>query len=429
MHLILNKRRIKNLAFEIVLLLPFFELMMFELLSRNGYMEPTVNLIMRFFSLCRLLITFYYLIIKKHYKSYTVIGFTLFILSENLVSIINGSIYINYFIGSFTTIGLCLLCASFIHKSYEDYIDGCTILFGILSIVNALQCYIMPGGFFNADYKAKAIYILGSKNTCFFFYIVFLYFLLYKQALRRKQFGLKTFFIMLFLLGATYVSDAMSAFVLLALLILYYCITGFGKRIYKIFNIKYLLIVIVIVALFILVPRLRTVFNPILSLIGRDATVTGRDVLWLQALTKFQTSPLIGNGIHTEYVLGTGVVADHAHSHYLDVLAKYGVITFTIFILTIVFVIKKAASKKKGAAQIIALDCVVLGLLLLHSIIDHLELFNYIVILISVELLPAVNSPFMISKHAHITSQGSARLKVRRDLYKPYRRIFYFVSG
>ena len=388
MHLRIKKRRTKHITVDILLLLPFFELMVFELLSKKGYMESEANFIMSICSICRLIISIYYIFLRKSYWSYTAMGFAVFIISENIVSTLNGSIYINYFIGSFTTVGLCLLCSALIRKSYKNYIDACITLFGALSIINAIQCYAMPGGFFGAYYKESAVYLLGSKNTCFFFYAVFLYFLLYDEALEKKRFRLSTLFIMLFLIGATYVSDAMNAFVMLCMAFVYYCMIALGTKVYKIFNIKYLLSTVTIVAVFILIPELRGIFKPILNMIGRDTTVTGRDVLWLQAITKFQKNPLIGNGILTEYVLETGVIADHAHCHYLDVLAKYGVITFFSFVLTIVCVIRKAVLRKKHVKRMLALDCVFLGLFLLHSIIDHLELFNFIVILISIELLP-----------------------------------------
>lgn len=389
MRLKQKKHEKKQVVWKIILLIPFFELMVFELLVKKGYMATQVDLIMRFFSACRLLISFICLLTKKRCWSYTAVGFTAFILTENIVSALNGSIYLNFFIGSFTTTGLCLLCAALIRRSYRGFIDACIWFFGTLSLSNAVQCFIMPGGFFNAYYKENAIYILGSKNTCFFFYMVFMYFLMYKEALKKEKPKLTTLLILGFLCAASYVSNSMNAFVMLVLLAAYYCIAALGKRIHKVFSLRFLVTFVIIIAVFVLVPEMRGVFKPVLSMVGRDATFTGRDVLWTQAITRFKNHPLIGNGIHTEFVLGTGNVADHAHSHYLDILAKYGITTLIAFVLTIVFVIKKTVTRIKGANRIIALDCVVLGLFMLHSIIDHLELFNFIIVLISIEMLPA----------------------------------------
>ena len=384
--------------------------MVFELMIDRGVMTGGVYLIRRIFSISRILISVYFFAFKRNIWSITAKGFSAFIISENIVSILNGSIYINYAIGSITTVGLCFVCAYYLRKHPSYFLEASILFFGFVSIIDALQRYIMPGGFFGATYKESAVYLLGSKNTCFFFYGVYIYFLLYKESLCRKRISYTTMGILFFLTGATIISDAANAFVMMSIIILYYIISRIGKSINKLFNLKFLIPIVAVLSVFVLSPTLRNIFSPFLNAIGRDSTVTGRDLLWLQAIDKFKNHPLIGNGILTDYILGTGVIADHAHSHYLDLLAKYGLITFLCFVITVGCVVRAIVRKNKKNIRLLALDFVIIGTFLLHSIVDHLELFNFIIILVSSELLSGINENTFKHKDTSINIESKNML-------------------
>lgn len=387
MGLRFRKQSIINVCLNILLISPFFELMVFELMSKQNHYRNICDLMMKLYSISRIVITCFITIITKGSSSITGRCFFAFVLLENIVSYLNGSLYIEYFIGSTTLVGVCLLCAWLIKRSWRDYINSCIILFGGLSLVNAIQCYLMPGGFWGAKYKENAIYILGSKNTCFFVYVVFLYFLLYKEVYVNKRKFLRNNLIILFLIGATVVSDAMSACAMLLIIEGYYLVVNSGVIVNTLFDFRITIGTVILLAMFVLNETLRRVFGPILNLFGRDVSFTGRDVLWTQAAKMFEVHPIIGNGIRSEFVLATGVVADHAHSHYLDLLAKYGMIVFGIFILSVILVLNKTG-KRKYKKSISALNSVILAVLLLHSIMDHLVLYNFAIVLLSIELLP-----------------------------------------
>lgn len=380
-----------------VLLIPFFELQSFTMLVEYNYYPTLFNAILDLYSALRLLITLGMLIYifqqKKIQKSGITFAVLFLIVLENIASIINESIYINFTIGSLAFLGLALLSQEASQKYQEDFIFACKHLFGLLSVAGALQIILMPHGFLNHNDKAYAVYLLGAKNTSFFFYIVFLFFLFYDDLIRfmviRKR---SLVYLALFMLAAIR-CDSMNTLMMLLILFIFVVIVNYGKILRKFITPPIVWLCIIIGAIIILLPNARGVLAPALNMIGRDTSFTGRDVLWVQAINDFRQRPFFGNGISTEFCLETGIWQDNAHSQCLDLLAKYGIFVFLAYISMPIIALNGAFKKDKKHVKIFALKCSICFILLFHSLIDHMMMCQFILLMSAIELLTAPNTP------------------------------------
>lgn len=379
----------------ILILFPFFELLTFEQLVGAHSSVKLWNFVLQVYSLLRIMLTIFaiFKIFRMKHNSYALYGISLFVIVENIVSILNGSMYVNYLVGSITIIGLVLNCMWMVRTSKIDFINACYYLFGFFCCAELISILIWPYGFLHAPDKAYAIYFLGSKNTGFFYYIVFIYFVTIRDLVRKGKPSNKILIWILCFICGSYLCDAASSTILFLFIFVYYFVWINFTWLSKIFNIRNIVPIIIIIAGVILLPSLRTILAPVLAFFGRNTTFTGRDILWLQAIRYFKMHPVIGNGINLDYILITGAEQNHAHSFYLDLLAKYGIFVLMIFIITTVVVLVK--SNSHVLRNYTLLNNVIIGVILLHSIIDHLMIYNYVLVLISVEVLTVHTSSLL----------------------------------
>lgn len=393
----------KNIIKNIVLLIPFFELQSFEMLADEWIKPGFFNTLLNVYSLLRIIITIYLLldIFKKNKLkiSYVAIYTTIFVILENIVSFANESIYLNYVIGSFTFIGFALICVYMVEKSEYQFVIACKYLFGILSILGAIQIIIMPYGFLNAPDKAFAIYLLGSKNSSFFYFVIYIFFTFYQDVHLYNRIKLTHILLeWLFIIASIY-ADSMNTLAMLILIFLFTIVFNYGKKIYRLISPVSVTILTIVIAVIILVPEIREKLEPVLQIIGRNTSFTGRDILWEQAIADFLRNPFSGKGILTQFRLETGVFQENAHSHYLDLLAKYGVFVFLAYISIPICVLAKLIKYGKNNKRFIALKSVIVFVILFHSIIDHMPFYHFILIMNAVELLSVTTNKKVLVKN------------------------------
>jgi len=380
-----------NRLLMILLLIPFFEFQSYSMFVFNGVASGMFDKLLDLYSLGRLFITM--LIFIKLWKdrvvkfSYTSVGVLIFVILMNITSAFNESLFINYIIGSVSFLGLALLCQIEIQNNVEDFIWSCKFLFGSLSVIGALQILAMPYGFLHHKDKAFAVYFLGGKNTSFFYYAVFIFFLFYDDLRKYDRIRKRSFaFLMLFILAALR-CDSMNTLMMMLVISAFAVVINYGVLLRKLVRPGPVVIGILLISAVVLIPQIRILLNPALHLIGRNATFTGRDVLWVQAIRYIVAHPFIGNGIFTKYRLDTGVWQDSAHSQFLDLMAKYGVSVFLSFVLMPVFSLARAFKCDRGNDKIIALKCAICFMILFHSVADHMLVYNYILLMAAFEML------------------------------------------
>jgi O-antigen ligase len=97
------------------------------------------------------------------------------------------------------------------------------------------------------------------------------------------------------------------------------------------------------------------------SLVGRDATLTGRTSIWKVVLAMIADSPLLGHG----YYAGSsafagprlseifGQTTSHAHNGYLSILVETGIVGLSLYLYSILSVIflGTAQAKREGRVR------------------------------------------------------------------------------
>lgn len=374
----------------IISIFPFLELLTFEeLLAQN----PNASLwkaVLSLYSLLRLAFTgmgaLY--ISRRMVCGRTAVAVCLFVIAENFSSLVNGSLYINYTVGSLTMIGLVLVCDKMMRYSWKSYLKACKYFLGLLSIGNLITVIVWPNGFFNAPIKDFAIYLLGSKNTAFFYYLLYFYFVVLEDVIEHKKPAKRNAIWIILFIFSSYRSSSASALLLFAVLLVVYLVWCDFDWFIRHFSFRMVIPSILVIAAFILIAPLRRLFTPLFNLVGRDATITGRDVLWLQAIDAFKRFPVVGKGIDSTFTLETGVIATHAHSMFLDLLAKHGILGFAAFIgMAAVSIRQSIRCRNKG---IRFLNILIISVLLIHSILDHLMIYNFILLIATAEGIPAI---------------------------------------
>lgn len=374
----------------VLLLIPFFELYSFDMLAGRNVFPLFFKVLTTLLSLCRVCITAFmaadFLYHRRLPAMITTWGFGFYCLACIITSYMNGSLYINYVVGNITYIGLALLCERMMRTSMEDFHKACILLFGFYSIVGALTIFVFPNGFFHAATKAEAVYFLGSKNSSFYYFLIFLFFLFYHALGRKEKLPRFGGIISMVLLLAVLVCDSSNSFLCLFVVFAYYMVLKYGYKLYRLANARLLFLLGIFLTLFIIFSANHELIKTIVNMVGRDTSYSGRDTLWEQALEMFVEHPFIGNGIFSEFQLKSGVWASHAHNLYLDIMAKYGVFPLLILIGTIVLIISSFSKTKNRRLANLAGVC--LFTILLHNIFDDIAIYVLVLLFISFETAP-----------------------------------------
>jgi len=366
----------KEEIIDICLFIPFFLPFSLSLLASTSYFWLIVS---RFFTLTRYCISSI-LILKtiqesRNYQINAVVFFCLsFILMRVIASIINGSIYIGFALSIISYSGFLFMLEYLKKRRGISYcLKVLSRMFFGFFLIGGITILIWPNGFNNASSKAEALYFLGSKNSSFYYFYGFLSFYCLWLLVDNKKlsFTCDVFFIIAII--ASIICDSSNSAGSITVLYLVYLSIKNSNRLYRFWNPRLILLLVLILAMILLFGKQSRLLTVIFRLLGRDSTLTGRDYIWREQLLLVPNSPLWGNGIETSTVLLSSAIATHAHNFYLDIVVKYGMITFISF-LAILFVVssritKMPRSKYKGFMVGI------LFVILLHNIFDDVSLY------------------------------------------------------
>ena len=187
-------------------------------------------------------------------------------------------------------------------------------------------------------------------------------------------------FIILFAVSMYY-CDSMNSLLALFIVVVFLLLIRYAKIIMRFLGVYKLVFIALCATLIIVLPNIREIFKPILALAGRDTTFTGRDVLWEQAIKMTARNPVWGAGINVGFVLATGASMSHAHSYFLDQLARYGMVSFAFLSFAFLAVIRKIKNSK--ITYIKNINIVFVFTIIIHSVIDQMNIFFLIIFLIS----------------------------------------------
>ncbi len=349
-----------------LLLLPFFEPLSFNLFVRFGYYARFFSAVADLFLLGRLFAAswaFLYClrkyVIRELVCDKAAVLFFLHVLLMAVSCVVNGSIGAGIAGQIYNYLGFILLCGIMMRRSPELFLESGLLMFGTLSLIGCASIFIHPHGWIKAD---DAYYLLGGKNTAFPYYFCFIFSYFALKGFFRREVPRIGWLIVIFTAGAV-VADSSSSTACLLLLLVVYIATQYFLPVMR--GVKPWVLAVILAVLMISI-YMGTVFAPLQSLIkslGRNATFTGRDVLWTQAVDYLKAHPLFGSGEHLTFTLKSGTVTNHAHSQYLNRLAKYGAVPFIFLILGLFVLFRRLLFAKKKLLFNLIGTCVVIYLL------------------------------------------------------------------
>ncbi|MBR3225712.1 MAG: O-antigen ligase family protein [Atopobiaceae bacterium] len=377
---------------NILALIPFFEPFSISLLASNSTFWTVVS---GGFALARYIISYIYIL--KTLMSANTIKFNsitilciIFIIVRIAASMLNGSLYFGFAISAISYVGYIFQFNYWVKTKGLSYVISLYMkMFGIFFVIGIISIVIYPNGLNMSSTKTQAIYLLGSKNSSFFYFFGFLSFyglwILINN--RRKTILIELSFVAAMV--ASLICESSNSFAsILLLCITYFCIKE-SHKIYKHIPPRFMLMTFIIFVAMLLVGNILKEFTPVLQLIGRDSTLSGRDYIWHEQLTMIQNSFLWGNGINTRTTLMSSAIATHAHNFYLDTFVKFGIASLGCLLLALYVSAANISSMSRNKYRGYLVG--VLLTLLLHSVFDDVSIY----LLITVLLLTGARKQYM----------------------------------
>lgn len=281
---------------------------------------------------------------------------------------------------SLVFIGLYFLIINFIDnkKNYK-------IVYGVILtyvLINIIVSIIMPNGIF-PDY---GIYFLGIRTRFTEFSIALTYISIYyylnctNKRIKDKNILFLTIFISLFNVFLKWI--ATGVVVLLVIILLYFLIKRL-RKIYIIYPVGFVLILILTINL--INGNLLKYFSWLFSFLNKDITLTGRTIIWNNAIDIIKNNLPLGYG----YINDGNIIPFYgglwqSHNTLLQLVAEsgiFGTISFYILLYKSSNPNKKIYNKENYALQI----STIFGLLIMMmtEIIYYYPIFIFIILLMN----------------------------------------------
>lgn len=326
----------KNEVLFFLLFIPFYKLLLFGLMQAHNFHEDMFRIIETAYDVLRVAAAGYgYLLLLVagcRFITKTGLLFICLFAMQAVSCLMNGSLSFFVLAKVYTYIGFVLICCVMNYYSPDRIFRVSIFLFMVLSFAGILSVYLFPMGFLEAGRVYSAVYFLGGKNSSFPFYYIFV-FTWYAYSLRnRKHLPSLWYLPLVLMLIAAVICRSANSFVSLVLMASACCL-------YAAFRLSFSAKAIV-TGLFVMLGLIYLgaelpVLPRVLHALGRNTTFSYRTVLWGQAFRHIINNPVFGSGADLIFTLGSKLTTDHAHSCYLDSLAKYGLAYMAFFALII----------------------------------------------------------------------------------------------
>lgn len=220
----------------------------------------------------------------------------------------------------------------------------------ILVIINLITVFVFPEGMITDNRGiTNTNFFLGNYNA----YIQYLFLSLICGYLYQMQaYGkVNNWWILILGIGLLFYSQKFSATSCFGLLFVYIYSLLFNKKCTrKYLNLKiYTIINTLFFVFFVWNTGSNTLLSPVLNLLHKDITFTGRTLIWQKTKGLINESPLLGIGLQEgeEIAARIGMVqAVNAHNLYLNILLTTGIIGFIIFVVMFCYTAHKVSTIK-----------------------------------------------------------------------------------
>lgn len=289
-----------------------------------------------------------------------------------LVCLPNGSMTIDVLQRKFLELGFCFLCAELYRKNRSDFIKAALGVFAVYTLWGVATIYLFPRGFNHASSTYRALYGLGAKNNSFPHFFAFFFFLFLYSAGQGKRLQRKIPVLIIVVMAAGLICESINTVLCIGLvLVLYYLVTKFRPVFLRLSPRILFISFVTIITLVYLGTQLQVV-ELMLAYFNRSTTFSGRTVLWGQAFSDMLSKPLFGAGYDTVFTLLGGTVSSHAHSQWLDKMAKFGIVqAIPLFMMLYYTFVKAGKHPDRLKGNMIAV------LLLIYMLHMSFDTYNY----------------------------------------------------
>lgn len=337
-----------------------------------------------------------YLVNRKRLASDYVIFLLLHFLLIIVACVFNKSISIVLLGQMYAAIGFTLLCAECYRKSKKNFLNAALSVFAVLAIFGMLSAYIFPNGFTNESSKYRAVYFLGTKNNSFPFYFCYLFFLFVQSMEENRAPDSKIMWMIIVMIGSSLIFQSVNTLLCLLLILAVYVVATRFTQVLASMNMRLILIIVTSVIVLVYLGSQTSIFSVFLNSLGRSTTFSGRDMLWKQAMAYFAAKPIFGAGSVLSYTAYSGIEAGHAHSQFLDRLARYGILPAIMLVCLIVKTYTKVPKchniKKANLLSILLL------IYMIHMSFDSYNLNFFIICIFIVNCIFDEDNKFRVIK-------------------------------
>lgn len=364
-----------------LILLPFFDPMCLTYLRQSVDAPDFINLIYYCFIGGRIAISCIAIVACAKTISLNNDGWLImFVISMGAVATL-GSSSVFTAVQCFTYLGLMATLRFLFSKDFKAAVIALIVLFAIYAFGNLWSVYVMHG-VIPGETPASTIYFFGGKNSIFMHGIPLLISLCACCVARDKQMITVAALLSFLYAYTAFVVNSLSSlacFLILGLCILLAC---YSKSALAIFKAPYLLAFLVLGFCLTVIVQHNDFISFISEMLGRSqgrsSTLSGRTEIWDQALSYIASSPLVGHPEGTLYLMSNGSSADHAHSFFLNIAARYGLVPLLFFLVDIIMISRRAAPLWHQPR--VALMAIFYFLLLAHSLFDTMDIYIYILV-------------------------------------------------
>lgn len=360
----------KDQTLYTILLMPFFPVQSITMLGKYAFGWIVLYNVLAVLRCIIALITISIFVIHKRKPNILSKGIIAFETSIFVACFFNGSITFRFMITNcLSCIGFACLCQELDFKHEKIFLDTVASFFGTLAVLGAIFVVLYPNGFNHAPQKHLAIYPLGSKNSHFFYYMLFLFLKTIQLKVRKKKMPISLLWINIFFIVTTIICDSMNGFLMLLLILAFLVSCKYRMCFRKFFSPRIVLIGLCIIAA--MIPLLATEkFEILFSILGRESNFSMRTYIWGSAIEMIKENPIVGNGKDGDLIYYGKQT--QAHNIFLDYASKYGIISLIMFIGMLVIILKRM--KKASDTDLIYICSFFMFILLFHSLFDSAPL-------------------------------------------------------
>lgn len=260
-----------------------------------------------------------------------------------------------------------LLARALSERYLKSLLWAVMIVSSMISVANLATILIFPGGIPGIG-TASGYYFNGHRNQAIAVIIPSVFSSLILDAMGNSRFSLRS--ALLLIVGFSQVILAYSATSSVTLVVaLIGIVTVRGKRARWLLNAYTYLAVVGVIFLLIVVCGLQnSVGSGLVGLLGKDATFTGRTVIWGEVIKDvWATHPLIGCG-HDTFWNGWMMVGS-AHNMVLEVLAQGGILGVLTY-FSLLLVVARNLYSRSGSLPV-ALISLAIGCFLLVGLAEQ----------------------------------------------------------